>query len=355
MKVAYITMQFPRSSETFASNDVRKLAGRGVAVSVHALRPPAPECERLLRERRLERVPVRHNSVASSLSGLLVAGLRPRLLFGALSWLLRVTWRRPRHLLRSLALLPRSLAIFADLERERPDVVHIYWGHYPALVGYLVQRHLPEVALSMSLAAYDLHMRFGGTGEVARRAHAVRTLARENVAVIAETFGVPEERIHLIYDGVDTRRIQRLVEGVSRVRHRIVTAGRLLAFKGVAEVVETFAQVRRVHPGATLVILGDGPERHRLEARVRELGLEEAVCFRGHVSQEAVFEEMAQAEVFLFLSRSERLPNVVKEAMLCGCLCVTTATVGIREVVPDDRYGYVVPVGDVPAAVTGTT
>jgi glycosyltransferase involved in cell wall biosynthesis len=77
------------------------------------------------------------------------------------------------------------------------------------------------------------------------------------------------------------------------------------------------------------------------------VGVRDHVSFRGHVSHEEVFEELAQAEVFLFLSRyeGERLPNVVKEAMACRCFVVTTATPGIEELLKDGTHGRVVPVG----------
>ena len=103
-----------------------------------------------------------------------------------------------------------------------------------------------------------------------------------------------------------------------------------------------FANVLEQHPDATLVILGDGEEREALEAKCRTLNIAHAVEFKGHMNHDEVFAEMAQAELFLFLSYAERLPNVVKEAMLCECVCVVSDTIGIRELIPDDSYGYVV-------------
>lgn len=97
-------------------------------------------------------------------------------------------------------------------------------------------------------------------------------------------------------------------------------------------------------PDASLVILGDGGQRENLEALVASLGLEQSVTFLGHVSQETVLAELDLAEVFLFLSRkpSERLPNVVKEAMSCKCLCIVTETPGIEELLRDKEHGFVV-------------
>jgi glycosyltransferase involved in cell wall biosynthesis len=68
----------------------------------------------------------------------------------------------------------------------------------------------------------------------------------------------------------------------------------------------------------------------------------------GLVAHARVVEEMAKAEVFLLLSKSddERLPNVVKEGMASGCVCITTPTRGIEELVEHEVTGFVVPMSD---------
>ena len=111
------------------------------------------------------------------------------------------------------------------------------------------------------------------------------------------------------------------------------------------DVIRAFARVAVEDPNTELVILGDGPERQRLEEFAATLGVADAITFRGHVPHHDVFEELAQAELFIFLSSSERLPNVVKEAMACRCLVVTTATLGIDELLTDGVHGWVVPAG----------
>ena len=350
MRVAYITMQFPYPSETFASNDVRVLREKNVEVSVHGLRFPHPDAAKMLAERDLEGLTLTHNKSTSVVGGLSYGLKKPHYLLSLLSYCVRANANKPSHLFKSLVLVPRVLEVFSWLERERPDIVHIYWGHYPALVGYLVERYLPQTIVTLSLAAYDLHMQYGGTKQVAQQAHAVRTLTKANVTQIKKVFGVPAERIKVIYDSLDITRGQRALAEKEKIPKRILTAGRLIEAKGMFEVLEVFATVIGQHPEASLMILGDGDKRAELEARCRALRLEHAVTFKGHVNHNEVFEEMAAAEVFLFLSKSERLPNVVKEAMLSGCVCVVSNTVGIEELIPDERYGFVVPADDIEAA-----
>jgi len=240
------------------------------------------------------------------------------------------------------------MGILIELERERPHVVHLFWGHYPSIVGWLVVTALPDIVLSMFLGAYDLVRPYAGSASVAQRADLLTTHARSNVSEI-KALGIPHERIHLTYRGIDLT----LFTGAGcKVTRRIVSAGRLEDAKGMRDVLLVFRQVWARWPDATLRILGQGPDRARLEHLSRSLGVGDAVTFVGHVSHADVAMELSKADVFLHMSLSERLPNVVKEAMASRCLCVVTATEGINELVKDGENGFVVNVGSIATAAT---
>jgi glycosyltransferase involved in cell wall biosynthesis len=349
MRICYITMQFPATSEAFAASDLRALRRLGATLSIHSLRPAHPRAARLLNEYGLTEVAHTHNSLVASLAGAGLALRRPIVLLQMIGWIVARCWRNPDHLLRSLVLLPRVFQIVESIRRERPDLVHLFWGHYPALVGHLVRRQMPGMVLSTFLGAYDLTWNYGGTPPVARAASVVWTHARENLPAIRR-LGVEEQRIGFSYRGVELR----LFEGNSRqkVARRIVSASRLIPAKAVSDLLRVFALVLEDWPDASLVLLGDGPERAQLEALAAELGVEHAVEFRGHVSHETVRAEMAAAQVFLLMSRneSERLPNVVKEAICSRCLCIVTESPGIGELLQHGVHGYVVEQGDLQAA-----
>ena len=72
----------------------------------------------------------------------------------------------------------------------------------------------------------------------------------------------------------------------------------------------------------------------------------------GHVSHEDVIRHMMQSEIFLSMTQnpSERLPNVVKEAMMSFCVCVVAESPGINELIENGRTGFVVAPGDVESA-----
>lgn len=97
--------------------------------------------------------------------------------------------------------------------------------------------------------------------------------------------------------------------------------GRLVPFKCVDVVISAFAAstVLRKH---RLRIVGDGPERHRLEQLVRDSGLDDCVTFCGWVSQTEVAHLMQESDVFAFPSIRDAGAGVISEAMMAGLVCV---------------------------------
>jgi glycosyltransferase involved in cell wall biosynthesis len=127
----------------------------------------------------------------------------------------------------------------------------------------------------------------------------------------------------------------------------ILAAGRLVALKGYDTLLRAFARVRQETP-VRLVILGEGPERSNLERLAAELGVAADVDLPGFDPNP--FRYMKRAGVFVLSSRYEGLPNVLIQAMACGCPVVSTdCPNGPAEILDGGRYGPLVPVDDVEA------
>ncbi len=355
LRVAYVTMQFPAPSETFAGVDVRALREAGAEVEVFSMRPAHRDHERLLRERRLDDVPTCSLTRASFLTALAMLFTRPRWWLALLAWVVRWQARKPRALIRCLALMPSALAIYGRLRERSFDVVHLFWGHYPALVGYLVQRFEPQLVSSVFLGTYDLDRdRYSaampGSAPVARAADTVWTHSRSNLEPLRR-LGIPESKVRLVYRGVDLRAFPfAAVDDTERQDGLVVSVGRLIELKAMDDVLRAIATVRETVPRVRLRVLGEGPELPALEALARSLGIVDAVTFAGHVPSESIAAELRRAAAFTLLSRADRIPNGVKEAMASGCPCVVSHTPGMDEIVISGRTGYLVEIGDVDAA-----
>ena len=99
---------------------------------------------------------------------------------------------------------------------------------------------------------------------------------------------------------------------------RLISVGRLLAWKGVALGIAAFRRVLRDLPDSEYVIIGDGPERPYLQQQVQTLGIGGSVRFAGHLPRQDVFRDLKHADILLHPSHHEQFGYVVVEAMAAG-------------------------------------
>jgi glycosyltransferase involved in cell wall biosynthesis len=114
----------------------------------------------------------------------------------------------------------------------------------------------------------------------------------------------------------------------------------------IGTALRAFAQVRRVHPDATLTIAGSGPRREDLERLSAELGVAAGVRFTGRIENERIADLYREADVALNPSTVDNLPNSLLEAMACGVPIVTTDVGGIPYLVQDRSNALLVPPRD---------
>jgi glycosyltransferase involved in cell wall biosynthesis len=164
--------------------------------------------------------------------------------------------------------------------------------------------------------------------------------------------GVPEDRLSMIYSGVEDieppvvdRSAVRAEFGFEADAPMILFAGRLAAQKRVDDLLKVLDLLQHVQPDARTLIAGDGPLRAQLEETARLYDLSARVKFLGH--REDVPRLLAAADLLVLPSAYEGLPNVVLEAMRFGKPVVATAAPGTTEVVVDGETGVLVPIGEI--------
>jgi glycosyltransferase involved in cell wall biosynthesis len=166
---------------------------------------------------------------------------------------------------------------------------------------------------------------------------------------LAAATGIPQRRIHVIYNPVDRHSLVRLAaepaaDLVPADVPMLLSVGRLEPQKDHATLVRAFARVRARRP-CTLLILGEGECRAGIEAEARRLGVREAVALPGFVRNPYPY--FRRSAAFVLSSRWEGLPTVLIEALILGAPAISTdCKAGPREVLGHGRYGTLVPVGD---------
>jgi len=121
----------------------------------------------------------------------------------------------------------------------------------------------------------------------------------------------------------------------------VITVTRLVPVKGISYLIRAMTYIKE----GTLLIIGDGPERTRLELLSQELGLASRVLFAGRVDDRSKLSyHLKRAMVFVLPSLSEGTPRAVIEAMSCGLPIVATKVGGIPEIITDGVNGFLVPI-----------
>ena len=356
--VWYVTMAFPVPSEAFASVEIAELRRQGIDLSVCTIRTKRSDHEQVTEQQQVESIPAKHADWMSPVRGLIRAAMQPTLAFRLWWRLIRDLASRPIELLACLFWSLRCFELMEEVRRAKPNMVHLYWGHVPSMLGWLLAESQPDQAFTIGLSAYDLEMALPMSFQIAKNgALGVRSWASANNAAICSR-GVEASRVKVVHQGVSLSKFSRDLEGgKSTVSKRLLFAGRLIPEKGVELTLELTRKLRTRYPDIELVIVGSGPLQEVLSRRIQEWKLEGSVFLLGHLSHSEFAEELAKASIFLLPSShaAERLPNVVKEAAAAGCCCLTTNTPGIEKLIRDGESGRILPANNVDTWVDAVT
>lgn len=238
-----------------------------------------------------------------------------------------------------------------QLERNPPDVAYVSMLKHDAYVAVAAGRRAgfpvvlrPEGAGATGDLAWQSWGRFGRI--IGRR-------CRQADALVAISKAVRQE---LIQNGYDASRIVDLPNGVPvpsqlwnrrdswRDAPRAAFVGRLAPEKGLDVLLDAWPIVRRRHPAARLVLIGEGPMRPSLDGQAERLGIRGAVEFTGRVDDATPL--IRGCDLFVLPSREEGMSIALLEAMALGIPLVASAIPGNRKLVIDRKHGRLAPPDD---------
>lgn len=262
-------------------------------------------------------------------------------------------------------LLSASVAALGNVRGWNPDTVIAFFGIPSGPVGlllklvsgrpYIVSLRGGDVP---GFQPYDLAFFHQLLGPM------IRLIWKQASAVVANSAGLqtlarrfaPDLPIAVIPNGVDAQKFHPATESKAAANGpvQMLFVGRVVFQKGLDVLLRALASIPK-DLNYRLEIIGDGDQRPALAAEAARLGLAERIAFSGWCDRTAIAERYRQADLFVFPSRDEGMPNVVLEAMASGLPIVATAIAGSEELVREGENGHLVPADDVDGLATALT
>jgi glycosyltransferase involved in cell wall biosynthesis len=255
----------------------------------------------------------------------------------------------PNYLFGGLAIFPKAVYLGAEMRRAGVTHLHAHFANHPTTAAYVIRR-LFDIPYSFTGHGADLQVDQHMLEQKVASAAFVRAISEDGRRLISD-YATPrsQEKIVVVPCGVDTA----MFTGQPRPREsdrplRLLCVATLYEVKGHAYLFEAIARLLERGVDVRCLLVGDGPDRQALEARVAELRLSSRIEFLGQRTREEVIGLMHDADLLVVPSiptssgRREGLPVVIMEAMSAELPVVASGISGIPELVEDGQTGLLV-------------
>lgn len=365
MRIAYLTGEYPRVTDTFIQREVAALRQLGQAdgttVQTFSVRPPRA-AESLSMAQKQERDRTHYLLPASPLT-LLIAhatllATHPRRYLQALALAWQTRQLGVKGTLYQLIYFLEAGLLAQQLHRQGIHHLHNHFGDSSCTVAMLASA-LGEFGYSFTLHGpgifFEPHRwRLDAKISRAKFVSCISHFCRSQTMIFAPL--ATWKNLHIVHCGVDPQQFDNNVETIhsevlqprcSQTNHqRLLYVGRLAAAKGLPILLKSLAALKLTNPNIQLTVVGDGADRSILTDQVDTLGLTQQVDFVGYQSPESVRQYLQSADVFVMSSFAEGVPVVLMEAMMAGLPVVATQIAGVSELVEEGVNGFLVPPSD---------
>lgn len=253
-------------------------------------------------------------------------------------------WKKARNA------LARVMKLVRVIRHERPTRIISFMesANFPAVVSACLSGCLRRLTVSVRNDPDRFPMFYRGLIPLLYRMPSRVVAVSTGVQAALAHMGVPAAKLQAIPNPVVVRIDSHAAVPVLQQRF-VLAVGRLHSQKGFDQLLQAFSSLGR--PEINLVILGDGAEKARLLQLARDLELEKRVHLIGSVPDPALW--YRRASCFVLSSRYEGWPNVLMEAMACGCAVVSfDCNYGPSEIIEHEVNGLLVKEGDIVGLVS---
>ncbi len=350
LKIAYMTGEYPRVTDTFVQREVVGLRARGVDVQPIAIRRPRQGDsvggeQKAESERTVYLLPVSiWRLIWANASTLVVS---PKRYFRAMVLAWRTRQAGFKGAIYQLFYFIEAAMVVLVMKKRGLVHLHNHFANSSCTVAMLASEIGGfDYSFTIHGPAIFFEPRLWRIDEKIRRAKYVCCIShfcRSQAMIFVE----PRywEKLHIVHCGVDPSKYAGAI-GSESGRH-VIFVGRLAAVKGLPILLDAMAKVRERGVEMELTVVGDGVDREMLEEQARELGIDGYVDFVGYQSQEEVRDYLNRSDIFAMSSFAEGVPVVLMEAMSMGLPVVAPLIAGIPELIEHGKDGYLVSPGDV--------
>jgi glycosyltransferase involved in cell wall biosynthesis len=350
VRVAYVCSRYPAISHTFVLREVLALRRRGVEVYTFSIRRAEDSdvlaaADREALKTTFALLPARWLRFAFAHVGAILTA--PRAYAATLRRALSLAPPGLRGRLWQLFYFAEAIVLAREVARRGIPHLHAHFANVGADVT-LLAAHFGGTTWSFTMhgpaefydiSAYRLREKVEAAAFVACISNFCRSQLMGQVRV--EEW----DKLHVVHCGLDTSEFTPADGPRDSGPLRVLNVARLSPVKGHALLLEAVAALRDRGRDVRLTIVGDGPERKRLERLARELGIDEAVDLPGPVGQDRIRGFFAGADVFCLPSFAEGVPVVLMEAMAMRLPVVATRVMGVSELVEHGTHGLLVAPG----------
>jgi glycosyltransferase involved in cell wall biosynthesis len=350
MRLGYLYSRYPVVSQTFCDAEMLALERLGFELEIGSVYPPLTS--------------LRHEHIASLHAPIHYAP--PQEILRISEKTAKTDGKWPRKLVdrhdqkygpgAKAEQRARNALYFADyFKRRGVDHVHVHFANRAAHTAMFL-KEISGIPFSVTAHGQDFMKDLGNDDLLREICGAAEFVAAEtdySRDLLRQRCPDSATKIHRVYNGMDLTRFPAQNHEAS-INHvpRIISIGRLVAFKGFEHLIDACAHLAHRGLEFTCEIIGDGPLRGDLEARIRKLNLSDRVRLLGSLSQGAVLEKLRAADIFTLASvtdsqgASDVFPTVIIEAMAAARPVVSTRLAGIPESVVHGETGLLVPPED---------
>ncbi|TVQ43078.1 MAG: colanic acid biosynthesis glycosyltransferase WcaL [Gloeocapsa sp. DLM2.Bin57] len=350
MRIAYMTGEYPRATDTFIQREIAALRNQGAQVYTFSIRPTGDEHivgpeQQQERDNTFYILPIK--PIQLLLAHLSLLFTRP----GKYLQTLGLAWSTRRYgvigTIYQLFYFLEAGIVAQQIRQKQIQHLHNHFGDSSCTVAMLAAA-LGDFSFSFSLHGPYIFFnpyvwRLDAKIERALFVACISNYCRSQGMIFGSTD--TWKKMYIVHCGVDPELFTPVThEGLGL---NLLYLGRLASVKGLPILFASIAQLKTIFPELCLNLIGDGPERAKLESLVQELGIEDNVKFLGYKSQAQVREQLQQTDIYVLPSFAEGVSVSLMEAMAGGVPVVTTQIAGVNELVENGVSGYIVPAGDV--------